>query len=86
MSLETDINKLIENYISLFEQKQGVKFQGWINGVTGQCAMFDQYRNIYFHHIKYDIDNGLYRGLIFDWLTWCVETDNDIEYSTWHKM
>lgn len=67
MNLKTDYEKIANEYLKLFVDKQGYEFMYWIADEVGSIACFVDEYFINFSDIKYDIDNDIEKGLIFKW-------------------
>lgn len=55
-----------EQYLNKFINKQGYEFTGWI-GEVGDIACFIEQYFFDMNDIRYDINNQLPKGLIFQW-------------------
>lgn len=70
-------------------EKQDVSFDFWIADIEGEIADFVGY-SIAFSEIRYDIDNGIEKGKIFDYQDFaleCYELKKPIiNYRTWLKF
>lgn len=65
--LEKSFIKIANEYIAKFEKKHGYEFSSWVSDEVGGIACFiDQYF-FSFDDIRYDIDNNVKKGLIFQW-------------------
>lgn len=65
--LEKSFIKIANEYIAKFEKKHGYEFSSWVSDeVGGICCFIEQYF-FSFDDIRYDIDNNIKKGLIFQW-------------------
>lgn len=53
-------------YITLFVDKHGYEFTDWVDDDYGIASFIEQYY-INYSDIRYDIDNNIEMGLIFQW-------------------
>lgn len=65
--LEKSFIKIVELYITKFEKKHGYEFSDWVSGNVGEMACFIEQYYFNFDDIRYDIDNNVKKGLIFQW-------------------
>lgn len=63
--LKNRYNKLIQDYINMFEEKQGIEFTYWHNDEVGSVAIFGEYW-IDFKGIKHDIEKNQEKGKILN--------------------
>lgn len=78
MDLKTNYEKIVQNYLEVFCQKQNCEFMYWIADEVGGVACFVNEYFISFNDIRYDIDNNIEKGTIFKWY-------DEIEYSIENK-
>lgn len=72
-TLKNRYNSIIEEYVALFCEKQGMNFEFWVADQVGTIGLFgDYYFN--FEDIKLDIDENISKGVIFSWYN--VEVDD----------
>lgn len=65
--LKEDYEIACNNYIKEFVKKQKYKFDYWIADEVGGIASFIEQYYFNFSDIKYDIDNNIKKGVIFEW-------------------
>lgn len=74
--LEKTFIKIVELYIAKFEKKHGYEFSSWASSdIGGICCFIEQYF-FNFEDIRYDIDNNVKKGLIFQWQDDGVENES----------
>jgi hypothetical protein len=65
--LQVTFNFVAEKYIQKFEKKHGYEFSSWVSDEVGGIACFIEQYFFSFDDIRYDIDNNVKKGLIFQW-------------------
>lgn len=72
--LRPQLDKILQQYIKVFEQKHDVFFEGTANDDLFNILHFGDYF-FSISDIVYDIDNNLPDRTIFDWQDHCLEFD-----------
>ena len=87
MELKERYDQIISEYVRLFEEKQEVYTEGWIGDEVGGLLVVVRVIDymIDFLDIKYDIDNNIEKGLIFEWMENMLQ-GNRINYRTYVKL
>ena len=73
-SLKERYEKLVEIYIDQFCKKHEVELEFWIGDQVGETACIASYF-LQFEDIRHDIDNGISKSKIWDWLGNAGESD-----------
>ena len=71
--LKKDYENACMNYIKAFEEKQGCYFEFWAADRVGEVASFGEDFCFNFPDIKFDIDNKIEKGKIFEWIEYCLD-------------
>jgi hypothetical protein len=58
---------LTNEYVSIFEKKHNIKFEGWIGDEVGDVASFEGSLHLSFDEIYYDLEENVTPGLILEW-------------------
>lgn len=77
MKLRTKLDKILMEYIRLFEKKHDQEFEF---AVVDDLAGMISFGSVYYFSISdiiYDIDKDLEPGLIFKWLEDCLENHHN---------
>ncbi len=75
---QKEYNNIVNKYLLRFVKKHGYEFSDWISDV-GEIACFIEQYFLNFDDIRYDIDNNIKKGLIFQW------QDDGIEHAMKHN-
>jgi hypothetical protein len=83
--LQVTFNFVVEKYIQKFEKKHGYQFSDWVSDDIGGIACFIEQYYFNFDDIRYDIDNNVKKGLIFQWQDEGVENGgkDDINFRSY---
>lgn len=73
--LQKQYEAIVTVYVRAFEKKHGYEFSGWIGEQMGEMASFIEQYFFNFDDIRYDIDNKVKKGLIFE------HQDADLEHN-----
>ena len=65
MTLKEQHEQAVNRYIEKFVKKHGYEFTDWVANEVGGIAVFIEQYYFNFTDIKYDIDNKVKKGLIF---------------------
>jgi hypothetical protein len=80
---------ICHTYIDIFVKKHGYEFSHWIADEIGDVACFIEQYFFNFNDIRYDIDNNIPKGRIFEWQNYCSEQkpfDSIINYQNYLKL
>lgn len=75
-------NKSVYDYIHLFEEKHGRRFEGWVGGVVGEELYFGG-NVLNFSDLKLDLDYDCETDLIWGWFADNEGHDQYINYSSY---
>ena len=84
LSIEVRYNRAINDFIRIFEEKQGLEFTMWANDEVGSIAFFNDYA-FDFTDIKFDLLTNQKKGLIIEYYEW-EGNENTISYSNWIEV
>lgn len=76
--LINDYNKVVQEYIDRFCEKQDLEFEFWVADQVGSIASFGDILCFNFLDIVWDINSEQPKGLIIDW---AYETLDNLDYS-----
>ena len=89
--LKQEFEVICDKYLNAFVDKQGYEFSYWIaNEIGGICCFIEQYF-FNLNDIRYDIENGIKKGKIFEWQDYAIDKnskgeDYNISYENYLKM
>lgn len=84
--LQNRYNKVVDDYIQLFSNKQEIEFEFWVGDVVGGIASFGDIYFFSFSDILYDINTNQPKELILQWLYDGVDyPDININYYSYSK-
>jgi len=67
MTLKDRYEKICNEYIKIFSDKQDIQFDEWMGGIVGGVAGFISEYYFNFSDIVYDINSDQPKGLILRW-------------------
>lgn len=88
MNLKTKYERICNEYIKVFSEKQGLVFDGWIGNQVGGVAEFIEEYFFNLSDIVYDINSEQPKGLILHWQDDYVENapnGRNINYYSYSK-
>jgi len=78
--LKKEYEAICNEYIKDFVKKQGYEFSYWVADKVGGIACFIEQYFFNIDDIRYDIDNKVKKGRIFEWQDFCIEnSENECE-------
>lgn len=83
--LKKQYEAIVTEYVEKFCKKQDLTFKFWICNEIGSIACFE---DIYFYDFKdilFDINTKRHKGLIVEWVEYCLEWEGQIDYSLYAK-
>ena len=85
-SLKDRFDKLANTYVQQFCAKHEVESEFWVADRIGETILISgQYLQL--DDIRYDIDNNVPKGKIWDWMQWCSEmSDYSVSFRNYLKM
>ena len=87
MKLKTKYEKIIEQYLIAFVDKQELDIDNcyWIADRIGEILSVNEQYYFNFNDIRFDVDNNVKDGLIFRWQDECIENNLKINYENYLK-
>ena len=83
-NLKNDYEKSVMNYLEFFCIKQQCEFDYWVADQIGTIAAFgDNFFSL--DNIRFDIDNEIEKGVIYEWQYHCIEKEVNINYENYIK-
>ena len=84
--LKKEYDKVINDFIKLFEEKQGVCFEYWIADNIGGIACFGDILFFNLDDIVYDLTSNQPKGQIIDWVYESIyNEDAKLNYYSYSK-
>jgi hypothetical protein len=83
--IQKEYEKVVNEYIKLFAEKQGIEFFGWVGDIVGGIADFGDVYIFNFQDIVWDINSEQPTGLILQWNYDCIENEKAINYFSYTK-
>lgn len=82
--LKPKFDKIVEQYVNHFCEKQDLEFNFWIADDIGGAAYFNSVYTLYFDDIRFDIDNEISKGKIIEYST--LPPESPINYKNYCKL
>ena len=88
MKLKTKYEKIVEQYLIAFVEKQELDIENCYcvaDGIGEILSVNEQYY-FNFNDIRFDVDNNVKAGLIFKWQNECIENNLKVNYENYLKL
>jgi hypothetical protein len=84
--IQRDYEKVCNQYIEEFCEKQGLEFDGWVGDIVGGVTSFDGFDfAFHFHDIVWDINSEQPKVLIIKWYFDILDNEEYINYFSYSK-
>lgn len=87
LELKKQYEQVCNQYVKLFCEKHFVDLEFWVGDEVGGIASFGCVFYFNYEDIRYDIENKIRKGAIFEWLEYTLQNQNDqnINYKNYIK-
>ena len=87
MNLKTKYEKIVEQYLLAFVEKQELDIENcyWVADRVGEILSVNEQYYFSFDDIRFDVDNNIKPGIILEWQDESIENNLKINYENYLK-
>ena len=88
MKLKTKYEKIVEQYLNAFVEKQELDVENcyWVADRVGELLSVNEQYYFNFNDIRFDVDNNVKAGVILDWQNESIENNFKVNYENYLKL
>ena len=88
MKLKTKYEKIVEQYLLAFVEKQELDIDNcyWVADRVGEMLSVNEQYYFCLDEIRFDVDNNIKAGAILEWQNECMDNNFKVNYENYLKL